>query len=84
VPLAHASPPDPVWIPGIYDDADFDDVVVAVVSATGLVETPVMLTRPADIPAGTVHPHVTVHGAAALCSTFSIRAPPAAKRIATT
>ena len=26
-PLADASPPDPVWIPGIYDGADFDDVV---------------------------------------------------------
>ena len=25
--LAYASPPDPSWIPGIYDDADFDDVV---------------------------------------------------------
>jgi hypothetical protein len=24
VPLANASPPDPTWIPGIYDDADFD------------------------------------------------------------
>ena len=26
--LASASPPDPVWIPGIYDLADYDDVVV--------------------------------------------------------
>jgi hypothetical protein len=25
--LADASPPDPTWIPGLYDDADFDDVV---------------------------------------------------------
>jgi len=30
VPLAHASPPDPTWVPGLYDDDDFDDVVVAV------------------------------------------------------
>lgn len=30
--LAHASPPDPSWIPGIYDAADFDDVVILVVS----------------------------------------------------
>jgi hypothetical protein len=28
-PLAFASPPDPVWIPGIYDLADYDDVIVA-------------------------------------------------------
>jgi hypothetical protein len=35
--LAHASPPDPSWIPGLYDDADFDDVVVRVSSGTGSV-----------------------------------------------
>ena len=33
--LAYASPPDPAWIRGIYDDADFDDVIVQVTSATG-------------------------------------------------
>jgi hypothetical protein len=33
--LAHASPPDPSWIPGIYDDADFDEVATLVVSAPG-------------------------------------------------
>src|SRR5262245_5031181 len=27
-PLAAASPPDPTWIPGVYDDGDFDDVVI--------------------------------------------------------
>ncbi len=25
--LAYASPPDPSWIDGIWDDSDFDDVV---------------------------------------------------------
>ncbi len=30
VPLAYASPPDPTWFAGFWDDADFDDVVVAV------------------------------------------------------
>ena len=44
--LAQASPPDPSWIPGIYDDADFDDVVVLVASgypaaAPAVVEAPV-------------------------------------------
>jgi hypothetical protein len=33
--LAHASPPDPSWIPGLYDDADYDDVVRMVTSGTG-------------------------------------------------
>jgi len=27
VMLAHASPPDQTWIAGIYDQADFDDVI---------------------------------------------------------
>jgi len=34
-PLAHASTPDPSWIAGIYDGADYDDVVVLVASSTG-------------------------------------------------
>ena len=33
--LAYASPPDPSWIPGVYDDADYDDVVTLVMSVTG-------------------------------------------------
>lgn len=37
-PMAYASPPDPSWIRGVYDDADFDDVVVFVTSAAGVVE----------------------------------------------
>ena len=36
--LAYASPPDSSWIPGIYDDADFDDVVELATSETSLVE----------------------------------------------
>lgn len=31
-PLAYSSPPDPAWIAGIYDDGDFDDVILAVTS----------------------------------------------------
>jgi hypothetical protein len=36
-PLAHASAPDPSWIFGIYDGADYDDVVVLITCATGAV-----------------------------------------------
>ena len=35
--LAYASPPDASWIPGIYDNADLDDVVVLVTTASGIV-----------------------------------------------
>jgi len=33
VTLAHASPPDQTWLPGVYDQADFDDVVALLTSA---------------------------------------------------
>jgi hypothetical protein len=33
--LAAASPPDPIWSPGLYDDADEDDVVVAALDLYG-------------------------------------------------
>src|SRR5215831_9560630 len=39
-PMAYASPPDPSWINGVYDDADFDDVVVLVTLGAGVVEPP--------------------------------------------
>jgi len=33
-PIAWASPPDPTWISGVYDDADFDDVVTYLTSGS--------------------------------------------------
>src|SRR5262245_41736399 len=33
VTLAHVSPPDPTWLAGVYDPADFDDVVGLLTSA---------------------------------------------------
>jgi len=32
-PAAHASPPDQSWIAGLYDNADYDDVVLAVAAS---------------------------------------------------
>lgn len=43
VPLAEASPPDPLWVGGTYDGADFDDVVAAVIAATAIVTRAVFL-----------------------------------------
>jgi hypothetical protein len=34
--LAYASPPDPVWIEGLYDDGDRDDVIGLATSATAV------------------------------------------------
>ena len=35
-PLAYASPPDPSWIRGVYDDGDYDDVLVLLTSSVGV------------------------------------------------
>lgn len=67
VALACASPPDPSWIPGFYDDRDYDDVVGMVTDATGVMDSQVThgMNR---IPAGPVPgaatgsvPTLTVH-----------------------
>ncbi|HYB40287.1 MAG TPA: hypothetical protein VEL75_00885 [Candidatus Methylomirabilis sp.] len=48
--LAYASPPDPLWIPGIYDDADYDDVVVLAASGTGdIAPVPPVHLRPSPL-----------------------------------
>ena len=36
--LAEASPPDQSWLAGVYDDADYDDVVLAILESVALVE----------------------------------------------
>jgi len=76
LPLADASPPDQMWIPGIYDEADLDEAIVAVVSASGVVATTVRATEPANGTIATVALHVPALATAAPPSPFSIRAPP--------
>jgi hypothetical protein len=43
--LAHASPPDPLWLPGIYDGADDDDAV-ALLTDTSVVDDSRRLAGP--------------------------------------
>jgi len=49
VPLAHANPPDPLWIPGIYDGADYDDVALLAMGLEGTVDERPLVVRPAPI-----------------------------------
>ena len=42
VALAYASPPDPSWISGIYDDLDYDDVVGMVTDGSGVSDSEAM------------------------------------------
>jgi hypothetical protein len=37
-PLAYASPPDPTWVDGFFDDADGDDVVISISWAAWAIE----------------------------------------------
>jgi len=39
-PAALASPPDQTWIPGLYDNADYDDAVLAVTGSIAALELP--------------------------------------------
>ena len=42
VALAYASPPDPSWISGIYDDRDYDEVVGMVTDGMGVSDSEAM------------------------------------------
>jgi len=60
IPAALACPPDQHWLAGLYDDADYDDVVLAVTSSDASVdmespsrdchlgESPVAVVLPGD------------------------------------
>jgi len=64
-PMAWASPPDPTWVTGLYDNADFDEVVTYLTS--GLVALPTIpavimatsLTYVSTIGASTEGPEVS-------------------------
>jgi hypothetical protein len=75
-PLAHADPPDPVWIAGYWDDDDFDNVVVFILGWHAI---------QAETPADTEPPEATVTRAelpdfggifSARASKICARAPP--------
>ena len=67
--LAHASPPDPTWIPGLYDDADYDDVVLALLAIDGFVVTitvspePTRVVEPVVIPGLPRGPSLSIEAA---------------------
>ena len=76
--LGYASPADPTWIPGVYDDADFDDVVGLVTSAEALATA----ASTADLPLVTprASPPAPLRESAILrfpTATLHARAPPA-------
>lgn len=76
-PLAHASPPDPTYIPGLYDDADHDDVVLLVLETACVLDgTSAPVSRVALRPgAPVVHLRATAP-AAPRCDARLTRGPP--------
>jgi hypothetical protein len=79
VTLAHASPPDPTWLAGVYDQADFDDVVDLLTSALGATNFtvspeagPCLVLAPKVLPATVAWP------ASAPAYSAPLRAPPIA------
>jgi len=75
--LAYASPPDPSWIEGIYDDADSDDVVVLVTSGTGNVGLVVLADlRPTPALVGPLTQSTERATPAFSASAVHLRAPP--------
>ena len=74
--MAHASVPDPIWIAGVYDDGDQDDLIALAAWATGATGASLDV-RPALFPVEGL-PAVRDRGLAggAPCSVRS-RAPPA-------
>ena len=76
VSLAYASPPDPLWEAGIYDDADLDDVVIEVVTLTAIAVPVVVLP---DCPRETLETVLLARpqrGRRVLLDSFQSRAPP--------
>ncbi len=77
-PFAYADPPDQLWVQGIFDDADYDDVVLLVMAMTGIVVSPPVLDMrigPELYDAPVVDPAVSP---AIWCRSLQIRGPPSA------
>ena len=79
VTLAHASPPDQTWLAGVYDQADFDDVVGLLTSALDVTDSTV---APGDGPypalASKLCPATPPWPASAPAYSAPLRAPPIA------
>lgn len=45
IPLAHAAPPDAMWIEGIYDGYDSDEIIVSLTGSAWVVDLTLAVTR---------------------------------------
>jgi hypothetical protein len=78
-PLAFASPPDPTWMDGFFDDLDFDDVVVSLSWAAWAVEVDLLASlTPAPVSVHLVQSGEQPVRLTKVLSAFLGRAPPLA------
>ncbi len=78
-PVAHATPPDPSWIPGLYDNADFDDVILLITSKLGAIQSNIIPSlRPVAFVLGLATPMPTESRPLRPLSSVFGRAPPLA------
>ena len=76
-PIAHASPTDPVWIPGFYDDNDYDDVILFITGAVSAVDSGVVdPVGPVVVCRGLITPSRPQSVSARPLESLSTRAPP--------
>ena len=78
-PLAYASPPDPTWMDGFFDDLDFDDVVVSISWAAWAVEVDLLASlAPVPVSVHLVQPAEQPGRSTKVLPAFLGRAPPLA------
>ena len=75
-PAAYADPPDPSWIGGYWDDDDFDNVVVFLLSTVAAVQVAPLHPGVPVVTVGTVEGLDCRAVAAPIDPTASPRAPP--------
>ncbi len=78
--LAHASPPDPDWLGGLWDNGDYDDIILLVTSGVGAADSHSAVddTRPIVIIGPLVAPAEGSRLPARPLFASSTRAPPTA------
>jgi len=75
--IAHASPTDPVWISGLYDDNDYDDVILFITGAVSAVDSGVVdLVGPVVVCLGLTTPSRPQSVSSRPLESLSTRAPP--------
>ena len=78
-PLAYDTPPDPTWELAYFDDLDFDDVVRYLITASGLVDEPLVHSlRPLPVLIALESPQQEEPVSSVPLSATGPRAPPSA------